>query len=61
MFLIWFHQVLKNMDIFDNSDLEYLVDDFHGFSDSEDDEPFGEFDHKSEADSDFEDDPEPVW
>ncbi|KAH0920358.1 hypothetical protein HID58_028018, partial [Brassica napus] len=48
------------MDIFDNSDLEYLVDDFHGFSDSEDDEPFGEFDHKSEADSDFEDDLDPT-
>ncbi|CAH8309567.1 unnamed protein product [Eruca vesicaria subsp. sativa] len=48
------------MNIFDNSDLEYLVDDFHGFSDSEDDETFGEFDHKSEAESDFEDDLDPT-
>ncbi|VVA95693.1 unnamed protein product [Arabis nemorensis] len=44
------------MDIFDNSDLEYLVDDFYGVSDFEDDEPFGEIDLKSETDSDFEDD-----
>lgn len=44
------------MDIFDNSDLEYLVDDFHGVSDFEDDEPFGEVDHTKETDSDFEDD-----
>ncbi|ESQ27313.1 hypothetical protein EUTSA_v10018538mg [Eutrema salsugineum] len=42
------------MDIFDNSDLEYLVDDFHGVYDFEDDEPsFGEFEHRSGTDSDF--------
>lgn len=41
------------MDIFDNSDLEYVVDDFHGVSDFEDDEPFGEVDIKSETDTDF--------
>uniref|UniRef100_A0A1J3I733 Putative WD repeat-containing protein C2A9.03 n=1 Tax=Noccaea caerulescens TaxID=107243 RepID=A0A1J3I733_NOCCA len=49
------------MDIFDNSDLEYLVDEFDSFSDFEDDEPIGEVNVKSEAgsdlmDSDFEDD-----
>ncbi|CAL9241079.1 unnamed protein product [Arabidopsis halleri] len=39
------------MDIFDNSDLEYLVDEFHaGF---DDDEPFGEVDITSDSDSDF--------
>ncbi|CAH2067786.1 unnamed protein product [Thlaspi arvense] len=41
------------MDIFDNSDLEYLVDDFHGVSDFEDDEPFGEVELTSGTDSDF--------
>ncbi|AAF17690.1 F28K19.28 [Arabidopsis thaliana] len=39
------------MDIFDNSDLEYLVDEFH--ADFDDDEPFGEVDVTSESDSDF--------
>ncbi|KAG7587457.1 WD40 repeat [Arabidopsis thaliana x Arabidopsis arenosa] len=39
------------MDIFDNSDLEYLVDEFHaGF---DDDEPFGDVDITSDSDSDF--------
>lgn len=44
------------MDIFDNFDFEYFVDDFYGFFDFEDDEFFGEFDYKSEVDFDFEDD-----
>ncbi|CAE5964526.1 unnamed protein product [Arabidopsis arenosa] len=39
------------MDIFDNSDLEYLVDEFH--ADFDDDEPFGEVDITSDSDSDF--------
>jgi len=39
------------MDIFDNSDLEYLVDEFH--ADFDDDEPFGEVDVTSDSDSDF--------
>ncbi|XP_023643812.1 uncharacterized WD repeat-containing protein C2A9.03 isoform X1 [Capsella rubella] len=39
------------MDIFDNSDLEYLVDGFR--ADFDDDEPFGEVDITSDSDSDF--------
>ncbi|XP_010428915.1 PREDICTED: uncharacterized protein LOC104713482 isoform X2 [Camelina sativa] len=43
------------MDIFDNSDLEYLVDDFH--ADFDDDEPpFGEVVVTSDSDSDSDSD-----